>query len=400
MPAHWRGLRFPGHEISADSRPNCQKMTGHTLMPPPRLAFLCLSPHAGGMELDALRMALRFSEIYDTTFICRTSTFIHQRALLTGLKIQTVRGSLWFANKLISIRLALDLKSRLRQHGTSHLIFFGTSEARTIAVSLWGSSVQFFLRHGTTVSRAKKGYWWRTFGYQRVNAYIANSRHIADNIQNFFPVSDFASIHLVYPVITPGQRVHSQNSERLRPKLIYHSRFVSGKGHQDAILACSELRKAGHDFCYQMIGDYSEPKYVESLRDLILSLDLDLYCQILPFEDGISERLGDADIFLGPSYGEGFSNSFIEALSSGLVCLVYKNSSYPECAELGFHFSMAENLDVASLSDKLISIYESLSVEKARSTINVDLVAERFSPGREATVFSALLGQAAAGPRS
>lgn len=349
-----------------------------------RIAFLCLSPHAGGMELDALRMAVRVKQSYPTIFICRQNTFILEKAQQEDVDVRVVAGVQWLANKFISPHLVFGLREILRANKVNHLVFFGTSECRSIFLALVGLPVKFVLRHGTTVSKSKRGRPWREFGYKRVDTFLANSIHIAKNVSDFFPIRQNAEVRVVYPVIKFNEEESiAQSGGKGKVKIIYHSRFAPGKGHMDALKACMELRKYEENFEYEMIGHFSDVKCVESLQEFIRENNLSANCRLTSFDQNVEKKLSCASIFLGPSHGEGFSNSFVEALGKGLVCVVYDNTVYPECKKMGFHFHMARNLDVQDLSIMLLECVRNLQREMTLSTDNVLLAKRQFSPSRE-----------------
>jgi glycosyltransferase involved in cell wall biosynthesis len=356
-----------------------------------RLMILCLSSSAGGMELDALRMAERLGGNVPTVFTCRPGVFIHRQSLLAGVRPEILGGSEWCANKILSPRLILGLRHLLKKLEISHIIFFGTSELRSIAIAAWGLDIKIFLRHGTTVSTRKFGGWWREFGYRRVDAYLATSKHIATNVKHFFPVSSNAHVRVIYPVVDSSSRpIQKQFSGSSAIQIVYHSRFARGKGHPDAILATRSLLNAGYDFKFVMVGDFSDQRYVDELRDLIRVTNLEARCELLPFDSDVKSRLASADIFLAPSYGEGFSNSFAEALTQGLVCIVYDNTVFPEYLQLGFKFFMVRNGSVDDLSTVLLAIVSRLACHQIEVAQNVTLARSLFSSERELVEIKAL----------
>ena len=349
-----------------------------------RIAILCLSTHKGGMELDAFRLALRLRERYRPLFVCRRNSFVFDVASTAGLDVCVVGGSEWFANKAISIALILNLRSRLIKNQISDLIFFGTSEARSIALAILGTKVRFYLRHGTTVGRAKHGGWWREFGYRRVDCYLACSMHIARNIEEFFPRSPTAEVRLLYPVLDPIEAGHREGYSREKiVRIFYHSRFVHGKGHLDAVFACDQLMRGGINFTYEMIGDLVDKELVRLLNESIHNYKLEDHCRVLPFDANVRQKLGSADVFLAPSYGEGFSNSLAEALGLGLVCLVYKNSVHPEFRRLGFYLKLIDHGNRDELASQLMVVCRDIEAERQRAKRNIELARKLFSSERE-----------------
>ena len=98
-----------------------------------------------------------------------------------------------------------------------------------------------------------------------------------------------------------------------------------------------------------------------------------------------------ADIFLFPSYGEGLSNAFIEALAHNLVCICYNNTSFPELKDLGFYFQMCTNLDVDALSLNVFTLYSQLNKEKKKSLSNYIKAKTIFSIQNELNSYKDIL---------
>lgn len=55
-------------------------------------------------------------------------------------------------------------------------------------------------------------------------------------------------------------------------------------------------------------------------------------------------------MFLFPSYGEGFGNAFIEAISFGCKAISYDNTTFKEFKELGFDFNIVENKNIERIT--------------------------------------------------
>ena len=109
------------------------------------------------------------------------------------------------------------------------------------------------------------------------------------------------------------------------------------------------------------------------------------------FCSDIAKYLRASDIFIFPSKGEGLSNSFIEALSYGLTCISYDNTSFPELKELGFNFFIAQNQDLEDLKTKLQDAVTFTQSNGLPITENITLANEIFSPARELNDFCRIL---------
>ena len=88
-----------------------------------------------------------------------------------------------------------------------------------------------------------------------------------------------------------------------------------------------------------------------------------------------------SNIFLFPSYGEGFGNSFIEALSNGLKCVSYANTSFLEFKELEFDFEMVRDRDIDNLKESILKVVKNEIVFDLEK--NMKLANNIFSEAQE-----------------
>jgi len=209
-----------------------------------RIAVVCFSGTRGGMELDALRMYYRLRSEFSSFLICRKDSFLEKE--LAGQKAfdrsyVALKFWDWLALKFFSLGLARQMRRALSQHKITDVIFFGTSEMRSIALAVKGSSIRVHLRQGTTVHKRKFGLL-REFGYRAVTNYLATSEHIAKNIKSFFPNAKDSNTRLLYPVVEiPSQKMRAAGNLTNTVVIKYHSRFVRGKGQIDALHAFKSL---------------------------------------------------------------------------------------------------------------------------------------------------------------
>lgn len=357
------------------------------------VGVLCLSPFKGGMELDSLRMYDRLSKRFKCSFLCAEDTFIAQNFLRsTRDKQALVLLRFWpfAALKLVSVSLAVSLRRAIAERKITHLIFFGTSEMRSIAIASLGLNLKIFLRHVTTVSNSKKG-WLRGFGYRRVDTYLPISQHLAKNLYDFFPIRRESSVQVLYPAFDPPTVNLAQRSRADGLRIIYHSRFVEGKGQLDALRAFQHLHSVMPTARLTLVGDFFDDAYVEKIKSFAAAQGLTSYCTIANFTTNVFSYLSEADIFLCPSYGEGFCNSLVEALSFGLICVTYDNTVFPECRDLGFYFLMTETGNVESFADGLMNAAVHCARHRLASEKNVRLASEVFSSARELEIFEKLV---------
>lgn len=114
------------------------------------------------------------------------------------------------------------------------------------------------------------------------------------------------------PAPNPPERVHHPL------RFISTSQLNADKGHKDMLTALAQLKKAGHDFEYHIVGTGT----IEAgLKDVTADLDLNKQVIWHGFQPDVRALLRQADVFLLPSHTEGLPNSLLEAMAEGLICV-------------------------------------------------------------------------------
>ena len=109
------------------------------------------------------------------------------------------------------------------------------------------------------------------------------------------------------------------------------------------------------------------------------------------FTSDVAKYYRKSDIFIFPSKGEGLSNSFIEALSYGLSCIAFRNTSFPELQTLGFDFFLAEDQNIQSLEESLLQSVNYIESNPIPLQENISLAKKLFSKERELNDFLSIM---------
>ncbi len=120
------------------------------------------------------------------------------------------------------------------------------------------------------------------------------------------------------------------------------------KNHQAVLRAMSLLNEPAIHYAIAGIGDQREP-----LRSLAEKLGLSDRVHLLGYRNDIAELYHAADLFVFPSFREGLPVALMEAMASGLPCVVSKirgNTDLIQEAKGGF---LCETMDVAAYAEKL-----------------------------------------------
>ena len=337
------------------------------------------------MEMDAIKLAKKLSNYSQVIVIAKRNYFIDKKQAdysgHNGIKLETIS----FKSSL-SLNIVLHVRSITHKHNIKNVIFFGASELKSLYFSFLGLDINLIVRHGTTKSRPKKD-WFHRLIYSKVNYHISISKHLEENVKYIIPFGKNTQSKLIYSSFDFDEPADIKNDKLT---LLHVGRIANGKGQIDAIKACEILVKNNVDFTLNIVGGlddsykkefstfYETCKYKEKINLVGFTSDVKLYLQT-------------ADIFLFPSHGEGLSNAFLEALSQKLVCVAYKNTSFPELKEMGLYFYMCENMDIQELQKTVLDIITNLENEKQNSNANYALVKKLFSLEKEVNQYLTII---------
>jgi glycogen synthase len=160
------------------------------------------------------------------------------------------------------------------------------------------------------------------------------------------------------------------NEERFRPRenrllgeigtpptLLYHGRVDRRKGVLELIESSEQLRAAGRDFRLVIsgIGPDLEPAKeltaAKSLGDLITFTGHVAY-------DDVPNVYRAADLFVSPTWSEGFSNTILEAMASGLPIVAARAVGVVDCLTDGKNALFHEVHDVAGLTRQITAMID------------------------------------------
>lgn len=345
-------------------------------------AVICFSPYFGGMEMDAFRFAKLLSQRINITLIVKHDSLMdgHYRNAAKKLNIRFESISFLFA---LSPSIIYNTRKIIIKNDIKNIIFFGASEMASLYFSLLGLDINLLIRHGTTKSTSKKDVLHRLL-YSNVNYHIAICKHIANNVEQIIPLGKNSNIKVIYsslrhaPDNLPVPKYHTQPLVTL----LHVARITDGKGQIDTIKACETLFNNNIPFKLTFLGEV-DPNYKDEFYNSFSKLSYSSFIFVPGYTTNVSDYYKSANIFIFPSKGEGLSNSFIEALSYGLICISYKNTSFPELAQAGFDFFLAENGNVDDLKSCLLKAIDYLNNNKIPILQNMKLAQRLFSEKKE-----------------
>lgn len=151
-------------------------------------------------------------------------------------------------------------------------------------------------------------------------------------------------------------------------KLLYHGRVDRRKGVLELIDAFSLLKQSGRSLrlCISGIG----PDLVAA-KELVQSLGLDKEVEFSGYVayDDVPSVYRSADIFISPTWSEGFSNTILEAMASGLPIVAARAVGVVDCLIDRKNALLHEVHDISDLTQKITYLLDDPSLRFRLATV-------------------------------
>lgn len=339
-------------------------------------AIICLSPNFGGMEINAINMAKKLAPFTKVFVIANERGHIANvfKEDTSSIILKTIKFKF-----SLSLNIVLQAREYIIKNGIKNVIFYGASELKSLYFSFLGLDINLIVIHSTTKSTPKTD-WFHRLIYSKVNYHIAISKHLHNNVFKIIPMNSNNKSIMIYSGM-PIKKLEKVQNKQLT--LIHTGRIAEGKGQLEAMNACNILYENDIDFKLFIVGGYENKEYEEFFLGKYSELPYKEKVVLTGYTNKVDEYLAQSDIFLFPSHGEGFGKSIAEALSFGLVCIVFGNTSFFEFEELGFHMHLAKNLELKDLEKKLLFVALNLQQEIENSSKNIELANKLFNETKE-----------------
>ena len=151
------------------------------------------------------------------------------------------------------------------------------------------------------------------------------------------------------------------------PTLLYHGRVDRRKGVLELIEAMNALHAAGRSLRLVISGigpDLAAAKELASALDLT---DVIEFTGFVSYED-VPKIFRSADIFVSPTWSEGFSNTILEAMASGLPIVAARAIGVVDCLTDQMNALFHEVHDVAGLSKQIELLLEDAPLRSKLAT--------------------------------
>ena len=138
-------------------------------------------------------------------------------------------------------------------------------------------------------------------------------------------------------------------------RLLYHGRVDRRKGALDMLHALATLRDAGVTFALTVSGIGPD---LDACKALAAELKLPVRFSGYADYDAAPALYRDADVFVSPTYAEGFSNTILEAMASGIPTVSCFAVGVVDCLRDGENGLLVQPSDISALAAALRRIIE------------------------------------------
>ncbi len=143
--------------------------------------------------------------------------------------------------------------------------------------------------------------------------------------------------------------------------IITAARLVEQKNHKASIKAFSKISKICPD-CKMIFA--GSGKLEDNLKNMVNELSLGNKIFFLGKRDDIPEILAASDIFLMPSYKEGFSNAILEAMASELPVIISDIGCNREAVKDGDEGFLIKPDNIEQISEKILTLVNNAKLRK------------------------------------
>ncbi|WP_336243437.1 glycosyltransferase family 4 protein [Corallococcus exercitus] len=212
-------------------------------------------------------------------------------------------------------------------------------------------------------------------------ALLIGSRSFAEEVRGHHgtPLERFT----IVPGATDTQRFHPRNESALGetrdvPVWLYHGRVDARKGVMELLEAVRRLVADGRTFKVRVSGIGPDVEAVrarveaEGLQGVVELTGVSSYAEA-------PDLYRSGDLFVSPTYSEGFSNTLLEAMASGLPIVSTRAVGVVDCLEDGRDGLLVPPRDSAALADAMGRLMDDAPLRKRLATTALREVRELYS---------------------
>ncbi|NIO19173.1 MAG: glycosyltransferase [Candidatus Aenigmarchaeota archaeon] len=136
--------------------------------------------------------------------------------------------------------------------------------------------------------------------------------------------------------------------------ILFVGRVSEEKGCDYLLRACKRIADQGKTFKLSLIGDGD----IDRFSDMAVKMGIGGRVLFAGFRRAFSNLLGESDIFVLPSMGEGLPISILEAMAQGLPVIASNVGGVPEIIDEGVNGYLVPPGDEISLADAMVRMID------------------------------------------
>jgi glycosyltransferase involved in cell wall biosynthesis len=165
------------------------------------------------------------------------------------------------------------------------------------------------------------------------------------------------------------------------------------KGYEVLVRAAGLVRQRFPKAVFAIAGPVQNIPYFGELQRLIQSLGLDQNVRFLGNVDPVYPLLHASDIFCHLSLTDGLSNAMLEAMATGLPCVISRVGGNPEVVEDGGSAFVVPPSDHRHAADRLLELLSDPGRRQAMGARSRQIVEDKFTAEHMVQRFIALYDQ-------
>jgi len=202
---------------------------------------------------------------------------------------------------------------------------------------------------------------------------------VSNDMENFYKQSGyfspttFSTIYNGVEVVTTNNTLRSDlNLTEQYPTIICVGRLIPLKQVEELTKVILALLKK-HNFYFLIVGEGPERKKIEAIAE-----QSQAHIKMLGERNDIPNLLALSDIFIQYSTTEGLSRSIIEAISTGLPCIVSNVGGNPEIVKDGYNGELVNENDSKTLNNALSRLLEDETLRAEYSKNSIKYAQDNF----------------------
>ena len=176
-------------------------------------------------------------------------------------------------------------------------------------------------------------------------------------------------------MFSPAPKTGGGENKNIR--IGYVGRLVEGKGLEDFLIAVSYIKSKRSDFKAVIFGSGPLRRNLEMLAKK-LSIDDKIEWRGFVSYDKVPAALSEIDIFVYPSWNEGFGRSIMEALAMEKAVVATKVGGIPDLVKNGENGFLVEPKNPEELSEKIEELIENPALREKFGKAGREWVSENF----------------------